>query len=160
MLDYQDEWLDEFPESVIESFAGTGNPFKLGDIKEGENVLDVGSGAGLDCLIAGRMVGKKGKVIGVDMTPQMVEKARKNASKVGAENVDFHWGFSEELPIEDEWADVVISNGAINLSPEKEAVFDGIFRVLKPGGRAQIADILIDKPIPDSAKNNIDLWAG
>ena len=126
----------------------------------GETVLDIGSGAGLDCLIAGRMVGNHGKVIGVDMTPQMVEKARANAVEVGVENVDFHWGFSEELPIEDEWAHVVISNGAINLSPDKDAVFAEIHRILKPGGRIQIADILIDKPIPDSAKNKIDLWAG
>lgn len=160
LLDYSDELLNGFPDSVIESFAGTGNPFKLGDLKEGEKVLDIGSGAGLDSLIAGRIVGEQGKVIGVDMTPQMVEKARKNAAEVGADNVDFHWGFSEELPIEDNWADVVMSNGAINLSPHKETVFDEIYRVLKPGGRIQIADILIDKPIPESAKNNIDLWAG
>ena len=134
--------------------------FKLGAIKPGEYVLDVGCGAGLDCLIAARKVGDKGRVIGVDMTPEMIEKARQNAAMAGLSNVEFIQDHSEQLPIPTEWADVIISNGAINLSPDKETGFKEIFRVLKPGGRLQIADILVQKPLPNSAKNNLDLWAG
>lgn len=160
MLDYKDEWLQGFPKTAIESFAGTGNPFSLGLLSPGEHVLDAGCGAGLDCLIASRMVGPAGEVIGVDMTVEMVEKAKKNAQAVGAKNLFFKLGFIEDLPVPDGWADVVISNGAINLAPDKKAVFRELYRVLKPGGRLQIADILVQKPIPDSAKRNIDLWAG
>jgi 2-polyprenyl-3-methyl-5-hydroxy-6-metoxy-1,4-benzoquinol methylase len=160
MLSYKDELLDQFPERVIESFAGTGNVFTLGELKPGEYVLDVGCGAGLDSLIAARMVGKKGKVIGIDMTPEMIAKARQNAADVGMSNIEFIQDFSEELPVPSEWADVVISNGAINLSPDKDAVFSEMFRALKPGGRLQIADILVQKPVPNNAKNNLDLWAG
>jgi 2-polyprenyl-3-methyl-5-hydroxy-6-metoxy-1,4-benzoquinol methylase len=160
LLGYKDEILDQFPEKVIESFAGTGNVFNLGELKPGEHVLDVGCGAGLDCLIAARMVGEYGKVIGVDMTPDMINKARQNTTLVGTSNVEFIQDYSEELPVPSEWADVVISNGAINLSPDKDAVFSEIFRVLKPGGRIQIADILVQKPVPNNAKNNLDLWAG
>jgi 2-polyprenyl-3-methyl-5-hydroxy-6-metoxy-1,4-benzoquinol methylase len=160
LLEYKEEWLQEYPEKVIESFAGTGNPFTLGILEPGERVLDVGCGAGLDSLIAARMVGTDGEVIGVDMTPAMVEKARKNASLIGVENVSFLEGFSEELPVPDEWADVIISNGATNLSPNKEVLFQELNRVLKPGGRLQIADILIQKAIPDAAKRRIELWSG
>jgi arsenite methyltransferase len=160
MLDYDPELLDQYPESVIESFAGTGNVFKLEEIKPGEFVLDVGCGAGLDSLIAAQMVGNEGKVIGVDMTPEMIQKARQNAADVGLSNIEFIEDYSENLPIPTEWADVILSNGAINLSPEKDTVFSELFRVLKPGGRLQIADILVQKPIPNSAKNNLDLWAG
>jgi 2-polyprenyl-3-methyl-5-hydroxy-6-metoxy-1,4-benzoquinol methylase len=160
MLEYKDEWLDGFPEPAIESFAGTGNPFSLGVLNPGERVLDAGCGAGLDCLIASRMVGPGGEVIGVDMTSEMLEKAQKSALAVGAKNLFFKLGFIEDLPVPDGWADVIISNGAINLAPDKEAVFRDLHRVLKPGGRLQIADILVKKPIPDSAKRNIDLWAG
>ncbi|UCF28430.1 MAG: DUF2652 domain-containing protein [Chloroflexota bacterium] len=160
MLDYDQEILDQFSEHVIESFAGTGNVFKLGEIKPGEYVLDIGCGAGLDSLIAARMVGPEGKVIGVDMTPEMIEKARQNAVEESIENVEFTENYSEQLPVPTEWADVIISNGAINLSPDKDQVFDEIYRVLKPGGRLQIADILVQKAVPNSAKNNLDLWAG
>jgi ubiquinone/menaquinone biosynthesis C-methylase UbiE len=145
---------------VIKSFAGTGNLFSLGLLSPGERVVDAGCGAGLDCLIASRMVGPEGEVIGVDMTTEMIHKARKNAGAVGAQNIFFSHGFMEELPVPDEWADVVISNGSINLAPDKNAVFGEFFRVLKPGGRLQIADILVHKPIPDSARRNIDLWTG
>jgi len=160
LLEYQDAWLEGFPEMVVESFAGTGNPFKLGSLNPGERVLDAGCGAGLDCLIAARMVGPQGEIIGVDMTEAMVEKARKNALTVGAKNVTFQQGFIEELPVPDEWVDVITSNGAINLAPDKDAVFREFFRVLKPGGRLQVADILVQKPVPDSAKHKIELWAG
>ncbi len=106
------------------------------------------------------MVGKEGKVIGVDMTPDMIAKARQNTIDTGSSNVEFIEDYSEQLPAPTEWADVIISNGAINLSPDKDTVFSELFRVLKPGGRLQIADILVQKPVPNSAKNNLDLWAG
>ena len=160
MLDYGDELLNPFPEVVIESFAGTGNVFKLGAIHPGEYVLDIGCGAGLDSLIAARKVGQEGKVIGVDMTPAMILKARYNAEVSGLNNVEFIEDYSEQLPVPTGWADVIISNGAINLSPDKDTVFSEMSRVLKPGGRLQIADILVQKPLPNSAKNNLDLWAG
>jgi len=160
MLAYKDEWLKNFPVKVIESFAGTGNPFKLGEIKPGDRVVDVGCGAGLDCLIAANMAGPDGEVLGIDMTAEMIEKAQKNAKLAGAKNVKFQQGFSEELPVPDEWADVILSNGALNLSPDKDGVYAELFRVLKPGGRIQIADITVQKPLSESAKQNIALWAG
>ena len=144
----------------IESFAGTGNVFNLGLLKPGEYVVDVGCGAGLDSIIAARMVGQDGQVTGVDMTPDMIAKARSNTAELGLTNLKFIDGYSEELPVPTEWADVVISNGAVNLSPDKDAVFMEMFRVLKPGGRLQIADILVQKAVPNNAKNNLDLWAG
>ena len=140
--------------------AGTGNPFSVGEIKLGERVIDVGCGAGLDCLIAAKIVSPDGEVVGLDMTLEMVDKARKNAVAAKIKNVSFRQGYSEELPVSDEWADVVISNGAINLSPDKDRIYAELYRVLKPGGRIQIADIAVQKPVPDSAKRNIDLWAG
>jgi 2-polyprenyl-3-methyl-5-hydroxy-6-metoxy-1,4-benzoquinol methylase len=160
MLDYDEGILNNLPEKVVESFAGTGNPFSLGPINPGEKVVDMGSGAGLDVIIAGRMVGPEGGVFGVDMTSDMIEKARQNAQQAGQANVKFHQGYNEEIPLPDGWADVIISNGAINLSPDKEAVFKEMYRVLKPGGRIMIADILLDKPVPQNGKTNIDLWAG
>lgn len=160
MLGYDDQLLDQFPEKVIESFAGTGNVFKLGEINPGEYVLDIGCGAGLDSLIAARIVGPEGRVIGVDMTPEMIEKARQNAVEAGVENIEFIEDYSEQLPIPTEWADVIISNGAINLSPDKDLVFNEMLRILKPGGRLQVADILVQKAVPNSARNNLDLWAG
>jgi SAM-dependent methyltransferase len=160
MLGYEDSWLNAIPESTIESFAGTGNPFSLGEIKLGEHVVDVGSGAGFDSLIAARFVELTGQVIGVDMTPEMLEKARISAAKAGLNNVEFREGYAEALPLSDRWADVVISNGVINLCPDKSVVFKEIFRVLKPGGRIQIGDILVQKAVPDSAKEDIELWTG
>jgi 2-polyprenyl-3-methyl-5-hydroxy-6-metoxy-1,4-benzoquinol methylase len=160
LLDYREDWLEGLPDYAINSFAGTGNPFTLGELEQGYRVLDVGCGAGMDAIIASRMVAPDGEVLGVDMTPQMIEKARRNAGKLGLDNVDFHWGYLEELPIEDNWADIILSNGSINLSPEKNIVFGELFRVLKPGGRIQVADILVEKPIPESAKQKIELWAG
>ena len=160
MLEYADEWLIGIPESSIESFAGTGNPFSLGELRPGERVVDVGCGAGIDSLIAAKKVGSEGRVIGVDMTPSMLQKARQAAKKVGLANVAFREGYAEELPVEDGWADVVISNGVLNLMPDKAAALEEMTRVLKPGGRLQIGDILVQKAVPESAKRKIDLWTG
>ena len=160
MMDYQEKWLEGLPESAIESFAGTGNPFSLGEIKPGDHVVDIGSGAGLDSLIAARMAGKEGRVIGVDMTQAMLEKARRNAEKVGLENVTFRQGYGEELPVEDNWADVVISNGVLNLMPDKQAGLHEMARVLKKTGSLQLGDILVEKDVPLSAKKDIALWSG
>lgn len=160
MMDYQEEWLDGLPESAIESFAGTGNPFSLGEIQPGYHVVDIGSGAGLDSLIAARMAGKDGRVIGVDMTPAMLEKAQHNAKKMGLNNVTFRRGYGEDLPVEDKWADVVISNGVLNLMPDKQAGLHEMARVLKKTGALQLGDILVEKDVPLSAKKDIALWSG
>jgi arsenite methyltransferase len=160
MLDYDDAWLDGIPEETIASFAGTGNPFRLGVLAQGEHVVDVGSGAGLDSLIASRMVGPDGYVIGVDMTPAMLARARQSAAVSALQNVEFRDGYAETLPVPNEWADVVISNGVLNLAPDKAAALGEMQRTLKPGGRLQIADILVQKPVPASAKRKIDLWTG
>jgi arsenite methyltransferase len=161
MLEYADEWLTGIPESSIESFAGTGNPFSLGEIHPGERVVDVGCGAGIDSLIAAKKVGPEGRVIGVDMTPSMLEKARQAAGETGLANVvEFREGYAKALPVEDGWADVVISNGVLNLMPDKSAALEEMSRVLKPRGRLQIGDILVQKAVPESAKRKIDLWTG
>lgn len=160
ILGYDDGWLDGIPEAAVESFAGTGNPFSPGAPRPGDRVVDVGSGAGIDSLIAARMVGPDGHVVGVDMTPAMLAKARRAAQEAGLQNVDFREGFGEALPVFNNWADVVISNGVLNLMPDKAAALAEMARALKPGGRLQIADILVDRPVPDSAKQNIDLWTG
>lgn len=160
VLGYADEWLEGIPETAIESFAGTGNPFRVRHIQRGEQVVDVGSGSGMDSLIAARKTAPKGKVIGVDMTATMVKKAREAARKAQIQNVDFLMGFAEELPVEDGWADVVISNGVLNLTPDKSATLEEMARVLKPNGRLQIADILVRKPVPLEAKQKAELWTG
>jgi arsenite methyltransferase len=160
MLGYEDEWLEGVPEPTIASFAGTGNPFSLAPLRAGERVVDVGCGAGIDSLIASKMVGPAGHVVGVDMTHPMLDKAGASAAAMGAANVEFRQGYAEELPILDEWADVVISNGVMNLFPDKSAGLREMARVLKPGGRLQIGDILVEKPVPESAKRNIELWKG
>lgn len=160
MLEYADEWLEGIPETSIESFAGTGNPFSLGELRAGERVVDVGCGAGIDSLIAAKKVGPDGRVIGVDMTPSMLEKARRAAVETGLANVEFKEGYAEALPVEDGWADVVISNGVLNLMPDKSAALQEMSRVLKPDGRLQIGDILVQKAVPESAKRKIDLWTG
>jgi arsenite methyltransferase len=160
LLGYDEAWLDGIPEGSLESFAGTGNPFRLGALQPGERVVDVGCGAGLDSLIAACMVGPQGQVIGIDMTPAMLEKARRGAAAAGLTNVEFQEGYAETLPAPEAWADVVISNGALNLMPDKVAALAEMARVLKPGGRLQIGDILVQKPVPTSAKLQIDLWTG
>lgn len=159
-LGYPTEVLDALPEKCVESFAGVGNPFSVGEIRPGETVVDVGSGAGFDSLVAGRKVGAEGRVIGVDMTPQMLRKARNNARRAEISNVSFRKGLVEKLPVADRSADVVISNGVINLVPDKQVALNETFRVLKPGGRFYLADIVVHKPVPDSARENIDLWTG
>jgi len=160
ILGYKKEWLAGIPQSSIESFAGTGNPFSLGELKPGDRIVDVGSGAGLDSLIAAKMVGSGGRVIGVEMTPAMLTKARLAAKEAELDNVEFREGFAEALPVLDGWADVVISNGVLNLMPDKSVALVEMARVLKSGGRLQIADIVVEKPVPDGIKRNIDLWAG
>lgn len=160
LLDYRNEWLDGVPESAIESFAGTGNPFSLGAPQPGEHVVDVGCGAGIDSLIAAHMVGPTGYVIGVDMTPAMIAKARGSAAEAGLTNVEFREGYGEALPVADGWADVLISNGVLNLMPDKPAGLQEMARVLRPGGRLQIGDILVQKAVPESAKRKIELWTG
>ncbi|HLO31351.1 MAG TPA: methyltransferase domain-containing protein [Anaerolineales bacterium] len=160
MLGYREEWLARIPSSAIESMAGTGNPFSLGELKAGEYVVDCGSGAGADSLIAARMVGPTGRVVGVDMTPEMVSKAKRNAFESGMTHVEFREGYLESLLIADDWADVVISNGVLNLVPDKEVALREMYRVLKPGGRLQIADIALQKPVPEGAKSDVTLWTG
>ncbi len=160
MLGYHDDWLEGLPEGSIASFAGTGNPFRVGQLQPGERVVDIGSGAGIDSLISAKMVAPDGQVIGVDMTPAMLEMARKSASEAGAGNVEFREGLAESLPVPDGWADVVISNGVLNLLPDKLAALQEMARVLKPTGRLLIGDILVQQAVPADAKQQIDLWTG
>ena len=158
-LGYPEE-LANVPEGAVESFAGVANPFSLGRLQPGERVLDVGSGAGTDSLVAAQMVGASGRVTGIDMTPEMLERARRSAEAMGAANVEFVEGEVETLPFPDASFDVVISNGVIDLVPDKDAVFGEIFRVLEPGGRIQIADVTIQNPVSEEGKRDIDLWTG
>jgi SAM-dependent methyltransferase len=160
IVGYEDAWLEGIPETAIESFAGTGNPFSLGALEHGERVVDVGSGGGIDSLIAGRMVGPEGRVIGVDMTPAMLERARRAAAEGGLTNVEFREGLMEDLPVEDGWADVVISNGVLNLTPDKGRALAEMARVMRPGGRLQIGDILVEREVSAESKRKIDLWTG
>ena len=158
-LDYPPE-LAGVPDAAAESFAGVANPFSLGRLQPGERVLDVGSGAGTDSLVAAQMVGPSGSVTGIDMTPEMLAKARAAAAELGAGNADFLEADAESLPFPDESFDVVISNGVIDLIPDKDAVFAKLYRVLRPGGRIQIADVTIQKPVSEEGRRNIDLWTG
>jgi SAM-dependent methyltransferase len=157
-LGYDSAIVDRMPDAAIESFAGVANPFSLRPLESGERVLDAGSGAGFDCFIAAHQVGPTGKVIGVDMLPEMLQKSRSSAQTMGLRNVEFREGILEEMPVEDAWADVVISNGVINLCADKKHTFQEIWRVLKPDGHLQFADIANGKPVPASALRNIDLW--
>ena len=157
-LGYDPAVVDALPDAAVESFAGVANPFSLEKLKSGEKVVDVGSGAGFDCFIAAQQVGPAGRVIGIDMLAEMLEKSRESARRMGLGNVEFREGLVEEMPVEDGWADVVISNGVINLCADKKRVFEEIRRVLRPGGRLQFADIANGKPVPASALANVDLW--
>ena len=148
------------PDAAVESFAGVANPWELGRLSPGERVLDLGSGAGTDSLIAAQMVGEQGHVTGIDMTPEMLTKARAAAAEMGASNVEFVESEAERLPFPDARFDVVISNGVIDLIPDKDAVFAELYRVLAPGGRIQIADVTIQNPVSAEGRRNIDLWTG
>jgi len=160
IVGYKDEWLEGVSESAIESFAGTGNPFAMGELVSGERVVDVGSGGGIDSLVAARMVGPDGEVVGIDMTPAMLERARAAAAESGIDNVEFREAYMEQIPVPDGWADVVISNGVLNLTPDKQKTLGEMFRVLRPGGRLQIGDILVSREVSTEAKQKIDLWTG
>jgi SAM-dependent methyltransferase len=160
LLGYPDELLAGIPDDAIASMAGTGNPFALGPLAIGECIVDCGSGSGVDTLIAARLVGPLGSVIGVDMTQAMLEKARAAAAAANVANVEFREGYLESLPIEDGWADVVISNGVLNLVPDKAAALNEMRRVLRPGGRLQVADIVLARAVPEGSKSDVSLWTG
>lgn len=159
-LGYPQPELSQVPDATVESFAGVANHFMLGGIERGETVLDLGCGAGTDLLIAAQMTGAEGRAIGVDMTSAMLERARHSAADMGLENVELHESLIEALPIDDASIDVVISNGVIDLVPDKDAVFAEIDRVLRPGGRLQVADVVIHQEVNEDARKRIDLWTG
>ena len=156
---YDDEWLTTFPKGAIESFAGVGNPHPRAAYAKGETVLDLGSGSGLDAIIAAKQVGSEGSVIGIDINPEMLEKARVNASEAGVANAEFRQGPMENIPVDDNTVDLVISNGVINLSFRKRRVIEELFRVLKPGGRVSFTDIVSAKQLSQSIVNDPKLWA-
>jgi arsenite methyltransferase len=157
-LGYEDGLVDPLPDAAVESFAGVGNPFSLRPLKAGERVVDIGSGGGFDCFIGAGQVGVGGYVVGIDMTAEMLAKSRATAGAMGMQNVEFREGIIENMPVEDDWADVVISNGVINLCADKRRIFSEIKRVLRPGGYLQFADIANGKAVPEAAIRNIDLW--
>ena len=159
-LGYEADLVDALPDAAVESFAGVGNPFSLRRLEQGEQVVDVGSGAGFDSFVAAGQVGPEGRVVGVDMTPEMLVKSRQTAETFDLAPVEFREGLAEALPVPDGWADVVISNGVINLCADKWVVFGEIFRVLRPGGVLQFADIANGRPVPAEALRDIDLWTG
>jgi SAM-dependent methyltransferase len=159
-LGYDETLYSHVPEGNIESFAGMGNPFILGAINRGETVVDVGCGSGFDALIASAMVGDEGRVVGIEMTEEMLAKARDGAARIEATHVEFREGFAEDLPLPDDFADVVISNGVLNITLDKTETLREWARVLRPGGRLQFGDILIAREVPDSALDDISLWTG
>lgn len=160
LLGYDSAVVDSLPDRAVESFAGVGNPHSLRPPVAGDHVVDLGSGGGFDCFVAARSVGPDGAVIGVDMTPEMLTKSRETSAEMGLANVEFREGILEELPVDDGWADLVISNGVINLCADKTAVFEQAYRALKPGGVIQFADIANGVPLPEQAVCSIDLWTG
>ena len=159
-LGYDPALVDSMPDAAVESFAGVANPFVLRSLDHGEKVVDAGSGGGFDCFVAASQVGAVGKVVGIDMLPEMLEKSRASAKLMGLEQVEFREGLLEQIPVDDGWADVVISNGVINLCVDKRQVFSELWRVLRPGGRLQFGDIANGKPVPAGALRDIDLWTG
>lgn len=159
-LGYDRELVDDLPDEAVESFAGVGNPFSLRQLGSGERVVDIGSGAGFDSFVAAGQVGSTGRVVGVDMTPEMLAKSRSTAEALGLANVEFREGLAEDLPVETSWADTVVSNGVLNLCADKKAAFTEIRRVLRPGGILQFADIANGRPVPVEAMRDIDLWTG
>lgn len=158
-LGYPSE-LAGVPDTTADSFAGVANPWQFGPAHEGETVLDLGCGAGTDMLIAAQMVGPAGRAIGIDMTASMLERVRESAARMGLRNVEVHEGLIESLPLESESVDLIVSNGVIDLVPYKDAVFDEMDRVLRPGGRMQLADVVIHKEVSEDARKRIDLWTG
>lgn len=159
-MGYPQSPMNELSDEATDAFAGVANPFYWGLPRPGERVVDLGSGAGMDSFIAALAVGHEGRVIGIDMTPEMIERSERLAKDLGLDNAEFKEGLIEDLPIESGWADVVISNGVINLCPNKLGVYKEVHRVLKPGGRMTIADICVEKPVPEGALKDIDLWTG
>jgi len=157
---YPDELLANVPEDVASFSLGCGDPITLAALQPGQTVLDLGSGGGLDCFLAAKKVGESGHVIGVDMTPEMIKKARATKARMKLKNVEFRQGFLENLPVDDNSIDVTISNCVINLSPDKAKVFSEVFRVLKPGGKLAVSDIVTDGPLPDAIKQSLSMWAG
>jgi len=157
-LFYPDQLLTELPTDVASFSLGCGNPFAQAELKPGETVLDLGSGGGLDCFLAAKQVGESGHVIGVDMTPEMLERARLAASRLGVRNVEFRQGYLESLPVETASVDVVISNCVINLSPDKPQVFREVFRTLRPGGRVAVSDIVTNGPLPEALQKDMEAW--
>lgn len=157
---YPVDLLTTIPSEVASTSYGCGDPITLASLKPGQTVLDLGSGAGLDCLLASQKVGPKGRVIGVDMTPEMIERAQTNAKRVNATNVEFRLGYLEELPVDSNTVDVIISNCVINLSPDKAKVFNEAFRVLAPGGKLAVSDIVTEGPLPEAIKKSLSAWAG
>jgi arsenite methyltransferase len=158
LLGYDPEWVAALPDRAVESFAGVANPFSVRPISRGDRVVEVGSGGGFDSIVAARLVGPDGRVVGVDMTPEMLAKSRETARLLGLGHVEFREGLAEELPVNDGWADVVISNGVLNLVADKSRAFAEIYRVLRLGGHLQFADIAVDRPVPAEAACKIDLW--
>src|SRR5512136_2722163 len=155
---YAEGTLEDLPRDIAAFTAGNGDPITPANLQPGETVLDLGSGGGLDCFLAARQVGETGHVIGVDMTPEMLERARQAADQLGLPNVEFRQGYLEELPVEDRSVDVVISNCVINLSPDKPQVFREIFRVLKPAGRVAVSDTVTNGELPESIKKDMEAW--
>jgi len=156
---YSAEELAGLPGSVADISMGCGNPIAIAELQPGEVVLDLGSGGGIDCFLAAKRVGPEGRVIGLDMTPDMTKLARRNAKKMGAANVEFRYGEMEDIPLPDESVDIIISNCVINLSPDKDAVFSEAYRVLRPGGRLSVSDIVVDGDLPQSIRSRLDAWA-
>ena len=157
---YSTEELAGLPDTVTDISMGCGNPIAIAELQPGEVVLDLGSGGGIDCFLAARQVGSEGRVIGLDMTPEMIKLARRNAKKVGATDVEFRYGEMEDIPLPDESVDVIISNCVINLSPDKDAVFREAYRVLRPGGRMSVSDVVVHGELPQSIRDRLDAWAG